>query len=103
MWEAIKDTIKKAKEFEYNTDHLYMIIPRLLDNLRDSINLAKISDLTDFYAIFSENNTDDEIQKFKFYRILVIDHIRKYFLYRKISIVLHIYYFYEVKKIQKRL
>ena len=77
MLEVLKDAIKKGREAGDSIEHVYNMIPPLLDYIRGSsaINFGSADDI---HAVFeSIPSQDDEVEKFKNYRMFATDHLRK--------------------------
>jgi hypothetical protein len=77
MLELLKDGIKVTNDFKDNIDHIYLIIPQLLNSIRASV-MINVDELGELQAIFTEQEaTNDEIEKIKTYRLFAADHLRK--------------------------
>jgi len=77
MLNTLKQVIKKMSEINFDLNHLYLLVPQLLNQLRISamkVNLEK----------------DDEISRFKHYRILAAEQLKKYLV--TITIVSTLYW-----------
>jgi len=77
MLELLRDAIKTANESKDNIDHIYLMIPHLLNSIRAS-TIINLSTPEDIQSVFTEQKTvNDEVEKVRFYRLFVASHIKK--------------------------
>ncbi len=67
-----------ARENGEDPDHLYVIIPQIIDCMRASCQIP-FDTAADIDAIFTRTEcSNDEVAKFKHYRTFASGHMRKY-------------------------